>query len=301
MIMKQNDLTLMDFQAMFQTNEACRDHLFAMRFPDGFRCPDCGHDQYYLISSRHLLQCTACRTQTSLTAGTIFHKTRTPLSKWFWAIYLVAHDKRGISALALSRELGVTYKTAWLMLHKIRHAMHERDQEYVLTGIVEVDEAYFGGPGIEPKRGRGTNKTPAIVAISLSDKGKPQYLKMLAVEDVKKETLKAFITSSVDANATIVHDGFGAYQSLAEERSTLTMKFDPVNNPDHMQWLHKAISNAKSFILGTYHGIKGKYMQAYFDEYCYRYNRRKFKSEWFNRLLMASIASSPVPLAVLKG
>lgn len=248
-----------------------------------------------------MLQCKECRSQTSLTAGTIFHKTRTSLRLWFWAIFLVAHDKRGISALALSRELGVTYKTAWLMLHKIRFAMHERDKEYNLSGIVEVDEAYFGGPGIEPKRGRGTNKTPAIVALSLSDEGKPQYLRMQAVLNVKSATLAAFIRSHIDPDTTIVNDGFSAYQTLAQERSMLTMKFDPVNNPDHMKWLHKAISNAKSFILGTYHGIKGKYLQAYFDEYCYRYNRRKFKSEWFNRLLTASISADPISLAVLKG
>lgn len=176
--MKQLYLTLRTFQQRFKTDDDCRQHLFSIGFPNGFRCPDCGHNRYYLISKRVLFQCTACRHQTSLTAGTILHKTRTPLRIWFWALFLVAHDKRGISALALARELDVSYKTAWLLLHKIRYAMRSRDEQYVLSGIVEMDETYFGGPGEEPKRGRGTNKTPTLVALSLRPDGKPKFLKM---------------------------------------------------------------------------------------------------------------------------
>ena len=252
-----------------------------------------------MISKRVLFQCTACRHQVSLTAGTILHKTRTPLSIWFWALFLVAHDKRGISALALARELDVSYKTVWFILHKIRYAMRSRDEQYVLSGIVEMDETYFGGPGEEPKRGRGTNKTPALVALSLREDGKPKFLKIQAVLDVKSETLVAFLKHAVTDNATIVNDGFKAYRAIAAERSTLTMKFDPINNPDHMKWLHRAISNAKAFILGTYHGIKGKHLQAYLDEYCYRYNRRNFQGEWFNRLLNAAVSTSTLAFAEL--
>jgi transposase-like protein len=297
--MKQLYLTLRTFQQRFKTDDDCRQHLFSIRFPNGFRCPDCGHDRYYLISQRVLFQCTACRHQASLTAGTILHKTRTPLRIWFWALFLVAHDKRGISALALARELDVSYKTAWLLLHKIRHAMRSRDEQYVLSGIVEMDETYFGGPGEEPKRGRGTNKTPTLVALSLRPDGKPKFLKMQAVDNVKSETLVEFIKQAMTADATIVNDGFKAYRAIAAERSTLTMKFDPINNPDHMKWLHRAISNAKAFILGTYHGIKGKHLQAYLDEYCYRYNLRNFQGEWFNRLLNASVSTSTLTFAEL--
>jgi transposase-like protein len=299
MTMKQRYFTLRAFQQKFKTDDDCRQHLFFIRFPDGFRCPECGHDKYYPIPKRSLFQCIACRHQTSLTAGTILHKTRTPLRTWFWALFLVAHDKRGISALALARELDVSYKTGWLLLHKIRHAMRSRDEKYVLSGIVEMDETYFGGPGEEPRRGRGTNKTPALVAMSLSPDGKPRYLKMQAVTDVKSETLLEFVNRVMTQDATIVNDGFRAYQAIAAERSTLTMKFDPINNPDHMKWLHRAISNAKAFILGTYHGIKGKHLQAYLDEYCYRYNRRNFQGEWFNRLLHASVSTKTLTFAEL--
>lgn len=299
MSMKQQFVTLERFQQKFRTDDDCRQHLFAIRFPDGFRCPACGHDKYYPIRNRLLFQCVACRHQTSLTAGTILHKTRTPLRIWFWALFLVAHDKRGISALALARELDVSYKTAWLLLHKIRHAMRSRDERYVLSGIVEMDETYFGGPGEEPKKGRGTNKTPALIAMSLSPDGKPKYLKMQVVPDVKSETFLEFVKKSMTEKTTIVNDGFSAYKVIAAQRSTLTMKFDPVHNPDHMKWLHRAVSNAKAFILGTYHGIKGKHLQAYLDEYCYRYNRRNFQGEWFNRLLSAAVSSKTVTFAEL--
>lgn len=299
MSLKQSYITLRMFQKKFQTEEACQQHLFSIRWPKGFLCPNCGHEHYYVISERLLFQCASCRHQTSLTAGTIFHKTRTPLTVWFWALFLAAHDKRGISALALSRELEVSYKTAWLLLHKIRRAMQKREQQYVLTGIVETDEAYFGGPGEQPKAGRGTNKTPVVVAMALTPQGKPKYLKMKAVENVRSETLRDFVESNLDSDVTIVNDGFSAYKAIAASHRTLTMKFDPKNNPDHMKWAHKAISNAKAFIQGTYHGIKGKHLQAYLDEYDYRYNRRNFQGEWFNRLLTASVSVNTVTFAEL--
>lgn len=299
--MKQHFVTLRLFQQKFQTESACEQHLFSIRWQDGFCCPKCGHREYYKIAKPLLFQCRACRRQTSLTAGTILHKTRTPLTVWFWALFLVAHDKRGISALTLSRELEVTYKTAWLMLHKIRRAMQDREQQYVLSGIVEMDEAYFGGPGEEPRRGRGTNKTPVLVAMALNGLGKPKYLKMRATDNVQGKTLAQFVKDALADDVTIVSDGFGAYKKLAETHKTLAMKFDPTNNPDHMRWVHKAISNAKAFIAGTYHGIKGKHLQAYLDEYDYRYNRRNFQGEWFNRLLNSAVSTKTVTYAELTG
>ena len=293
---KTKGMTLLEFQRKFQNEQACRDYLFQLRWGNGFACPRCRGNKFYFIEKRMLYECSSCGHQTSLTAGTIMHKTRTPLRIWFWALFLVAHDKRGISALALARELDVSYKTAWLLLHKIRHAMCSRDERYVLSGIVEMDETYFGGPGEEPKKGRGTNKTPALIAMSLSPDGKPKYLKMQVVPDVKSETLLEFVKKSMTEKTTIVNDGFSAYKVIAAQRSTLTMKFDPVHNSDHMKWLHRAVSNAKELILGTYHGIKGKHLQAYLDEYSYRYNRRNFQGEWFNRLLSAAVSSKTVRL-----
>ena len=135
--------------------------------------------------------------------------------------------------------------------------------------------------------------------MALNRFGKPKYLKMRAANDVRSDTLVQFVKEAMDDEVTIVNDGFGAYKRLAETYKTLTMKFDSTNNPDHMRWAHKAISNAKAFIAGTYHGIKGKHLQAYLDEYDYRYNRRNFQGEWFNRLLQAAVSTKTVTYAEL--
>src|SRR5271157_4495511 len=160
-------MSLLDFQRRFSDEDKCSEYLVKIRFPGGFACPRCGSPSAALIEQRSLWQCRACRSQASVTAGTVFHRPRTPLLVWFWAIFLVAIDKRGHSALQLSRELSLPYDRAWRMLHKIRAAMGHRDAEYRLDGIVELDEVYFGAPD-EGKRGRGTRRVKAIVALGLT-------------------------------------------------------------------------------------------------------------------------------------
>ena len=152
------EMSLRQFQRRFRTEAACRDYLFKLKWPEGFTCPVCGHRQCYALPKRHLFQCKACGRQTSLTAGTVMHKTRTPLRVWFWAIFLLAHDKRGLSALQLSKKLDVSYYVAWTMLHKIRRAMKDRDSAYDLRGLIEMDDSFFGGGSGGDKRGRGTKK-----------------------------------------------------------------------------------------------------------------------------------------------
>lgn len=147
----QKEMTLLQFQREFATEEACQEFMFRVRWPEGFRCPKCKGKGYYHIAGRHLFQCAdpECRHQTSLTAGTVMHKTRTPLRHWFWAIYLVARDKRGHSALSLSNQLGIPYPRAWAILHKIRKAMGDRDAGYLLGNIIEVAGVFFGPPARE--------------------------------------------------------------------------------------------------------------------------------------------------------
>ncbi|MCZ8517820.1 IS1595 family transposase, partial [Paenibacillus filicis] len=145
---KQESINLIQFQKKFQSEEDCHQHLFKMKWPDGYRCPKCNHSKAYEIKTRKLplYECASCEHQTTVIAGTIFEKTRTDLFKWFWAIYLIAQDKRGVSATQLSEELGIAYQTAWTITHKIRKAMGERDATYTLAGIVELDEGFFGAP-----------------------------------------------------------------------------------------------------------------------------------------------------------
>jgi transposase-like protein len=183
---QQEPISFMEFQKRFSSEEACYRYLFDLRWTEGFCCPRCGHKGYYFVSKRCLYQCKSCNYQVSLTAGTVFHKTHTPMQKWFWAIFLVATDKRGYSALALMKTIEVSYPTAWLMLQKIRAAMSERDSMYQLSGLVQLDEAFFGGP--DGKQGRGTDKMAACVAVSTSADGKPQHAKIEVTEYVNKET-----------------------------------------------------------------------------------------------------------------
>ena len=164
--MQQESLSLLAFQKRFRTEKACQKHLLKLRWPQGYRCPRCQHEQAYFHRTRHLYACKACGYQTSLTAGTIFHKTRTPLRKWFWMIFLMGRQKSGASMLSLQRILEIrTYKTVWVMGHKIRQAMAERDADYKLADLIELDDTYVGGP--KPgKRGRGAaGKSKVVVAV----------------------------------------------------------------------------------------------------------------------------------------
>ena len=285
---KQESLSLFQFQRKFASEEECERHLFSLKWSQGFHCPRCEHDQYYVIRSRrlNLFECKLCNHQTTVTAGTILENTRTPLVKWFLAIYLAAQDKRGVSATLIAKEIEVAYGTAWLMLHKIRHGMGERDSLYTLNGVVEMDDTYFGAPTEGGKRGRGTKKTKVVVGISLNNQGHPLFAKMQVVEDLKGETLLDFAKTCIDRGATLVSDGLSSYRVFkSSEFAHAPLVFDSEKNPDHLQWLHTIISNAKAFVNGTYHGLDSTHLPAYLNEFCYRFNRRKFKGELFNRLL----------------
>lgn len=151
-------ITFKEFQKRFSSEDACRKFLYQQRFPNGFVCPNCGSTEYYPIYRRGLCQCKQCRKQTSITAGTVMHRTYLSLVLWFWAIYLCVNDKRGISASHLSALLDIGYESAWYMLKRIRNAMGQRDANYLLSGLMEMDEGFFGSKRSGGKRGRGTTQ-----------------------------------------------------------------------------------------------------------------------------------------------
>ena len=287
-------MTLIDFQEKFATNEQCRQFLYEKRWGNGFICPKCAHDKHFNIKSRNLYQCKACNYQASVTAGTIMDKTRTPLKKWFLAIYLVAEDKRGVSALTLQKRIGVAYFTAWTMLQKIRYAMGQEESNFLLGGIVETDEAFFGAPTKEEeggKRGRGTDKTPVIVSVSLTDDGKPRHVKMQVVEKIDGDSITAFAQANIHKGSEIRTDGLASYKPLAKVGYNLIqIIFNPKNQPEHLHWTHIVISNAKAFIEGTLHGLDTIHLQRYLDEFCYRFNRRWFESRLFLQLVESSLS-----------
>ena len=295
-------MDIIEFQEKYGTEEQCRQYLFEKRWPDGFMCPKCGHSEYFNVKSRHLYQCKACNHQASVTAGTIMDRTRTPLVKWFMTFYLMAEDKRGISALTLKKRIGVAYYTAWAMCNKIRHAMSTRDENYKMGGIVEMDEAFFGGPTEGGKRGRGTDKTAALVSVSLSSDGKPEFAKMKVVETVDSGSVKEFSENTVTNGSEIRTDGLNVYAPLAQDGYIIKQKkYDPKKQPGHLHWTHIIISNAKAFIGGTFHGLDAIHLQRYLDEFCYRFNRRWFSSGIFSRLVNACLCTGKITTHELFG
>ena len=301
-----SQMDLISFQKQFSTEEACRERLFTLRWPEGFRCPKCGCQESYRIENRTLFQCVECRHQTSLTAGTIMHRTRTPLVKWFWAIFLVSTDKRGLSALALSRKIDIGLKCAWTMLHKIRKAMETRDAGYQLAGLIQVDDAFFNG-GVNKggdKRGRGTNKVSVIVMAAVKDEA-ITFAKMEVVEDVESDAIKSVLEVHVAPGQTVRSDGFPAYNvvkdiGLTHDKQIVYPKHGAPRY-DVLKWVNILVSNAKAFILGTYHGVQKKHLQRYLDEFCYRFNRRFWPGQAFDRLLLACSRSGPITYAELRG
>lgn len=208
---------------------------------------------------------------------------------WFWAIYLCINDKRGISAAHLSNLLGIGYESAWYMLKRIRNAMGQRDANYLLSGLMKMDEGFFGSKRLGGKRGRGTTQKKVVVALSKTgEKEYPMYIRMQQIPDVKRVTLQEFVDSCVKDGSVVECDGFRSYLGL-ENETVDTKVYNSANGDLH--WLHTALSNVKAFLVGTYHG-RCLNLQAYLDEFCFRFNRRHFGTQLFARLVRAVAVSS---------
>lgn len=296
---QKNALTLSNFHKRFRDDEDCKEYLFKIRWPDGYNCPRCQGEKYFMIKSRELFKCKTCNYQTSLTSGTVLHRTRTPLMVWFWAIFLISCDKRGHSALSLSKELDVSYWVAWTLLQKIRYAMGKQDEQYKLRGIVELDEAYFGYKNKDDKRGRGTGKAKVLVAVSTDEEKKhPRFAKMRAVNRLSAEVANDFVKTHFEANCLVQTDGLSIYNALKDNVNEHEI-FPIVSGEEPLPWVHTIISNAKAFVLGTYHGIGPKHLQAYLDEFCYRFNRRFWEDQLFNRMLAACMSCETITFGEL--
>lgn len=224
------------------------------------------------------------------------HKTKLPLTTWFLALYMVAHGKRGKSALSLSQILGVSYVTASRLLRKIRHAMKERDSLYMLSGIVEMDDAYFGAPS-KGKDGRGTNKSKAVIALSKDGHNHPAYLRIEVIDQVTIKEIQRVAKGCIRPGSRIVSDGHTSYKPLSNIGYTHESRsYYKEDKEDFLKMLHIIIGNAKAYIQGTYHGIGGKHLQSYFDEFCFRFNRRFNPNEIFDRLLNVCALAIPHPV-----
>jgi hypothetical protein len=307
--------SLLDFQNEFSDEEACVQHLRKIRWPEGFECPRCGHRDAWFVSTRNILDCKSCRAKVSLTAGTIFHKTRTPLLKWYWLIYHMAMDKVGVSIAEMQRVLQITdYKTAWLMAHKIRKAMADRDAGYSLAGLVEMDDSFFGPKG--HKTGRGSErKATVLCAVSLyrNRKGeeKPGFAHMQVVENASASTIEDFLErlgygptteESKHLLEAIRTDGWRSYGKAIKGTNVSHYKVvlrDPKAAGRLLPWVHRVISNAKAVIRGAHRGVSEKHLQSYLSEVCYRFNRRFWERELFDRLIKACVSTETITYSQL--
>ena len=212
----------------------------------------------------------------------MFHKTHMPLTQWFLAFYFVCQNKRGISAVQLAVMIETTYKTSSFMLRRIRTAMGQRDEAHQLHGVIEFDDAYFGGPTAGKKRSRGTEKTKVFVALSLDERDNLRFLKMRVTLNIKKASVKKFAHTAFADDSVIYSDGYHSYIPALKGHTHEHRFYDPNSGLHH--WLHIVISNAKAFI---YHGLPKKNLQFYLDEYSFRFSRRDFGPVLIEHLLLA--------------
>jgi transposase-like protein len=277
----------MELQSRFCDEEACRRYLAESRWPDGFRCPACDHDDALELPTRLLWRCRSCGRDTSVTAGTILHRTRTPLTQWFCAAYLVTTHTPGLSALQLQRQLGISrYETAWTLLHKLRRAMVRPGRD-LLRDKVEVDEAYVGGPEIDLRGGRQLrDKALVVAAVEVRGKGSGR-VRLQVVPDASGASLTGFVKANVSPGATVMTDGWQGYAPLRD----MGYRYRPRTQGDSrraskiLPRVHRVFGNLQTWLRGTHHGVSAKHLQAYLDEFTFRFNRRHTPMAAFQTLL----------------
>jgi transposase-like protein len=298
-----------EFQGQFATEEACQDYLAACRWPDGFVCPRCGYQSAYRLNRYRRWQCGSCRHQVSLTAGTILHNTKTPLRIWFWAAYLAVTDKRGISALLLQRQLGLTrYETAWMVLHKLRRAMVNAARE-PLHGDVELDDTWVGGhqPGIRGSRQlKGRKAAIVLAAVEKRSTGSGR-VRMAVIPDFKQTTILEFVKHHVAPGSTVYTDALKGYDGLQPAEVRHVSRKQPIRSElrrgaaSVVPLADRAIGNLQQWLTGTYHGVSKAQLQVYLDEFVFRHNRRRQPMAAFQTLLGLGTGRAPTPYRTIRG
>lgn len=288
--------TVLEFEDRFSTEADCRQYLAVVRWPDGFRCPRCGHPDAW-TTERGLWHCTGCGHQTSVTAGTVFQDTRKPLRLWFRAMWYLVSQKQGVSALGLQRVLGLSrYETTWIWLHKLRTAMVRPGRDR-LSGTVQVDETFIGGerPG---KRGRGAaGKTLVVVAVE--DLGKHVgRIRLYRVPDASAASLSLAVQEMVEPGSVVNTDGWAGYAALGGKGYTHEDVRSLAEVGDNLLPLaHRVASLLKRWIGGTHQGaVRPSHLDYYLDEFTFRFNRRTSRSrgKLFYRLMQQAVQVDPV-------
>ena len=293
--------TLAELEARFTSEQACRAYLFQLRWPDGFRCPRCGGAKSWPLGSVWW-RCANCRCEVSVTAGTIFQDTHTPLTLWFRAMWWVTAQKNGVSALGLQRVLGLgSYQTAWAWLHKLRRAMVRPGRER-LAGTVEVDETFLGGLE-EGVRGRETEKKARIVVAAQEEGRGVGRIRLRRIPDASAGSLIPFIEDSVEPGSVIHTDGWLGYEPLEKkgyQHAVTYLRGQKESPSELMPRVHLVVSLLKRWLIGTHQGaVSHKHLDYYLDEFTFRFNRRRSRSrgQLFYRLVQQAVAVEPVTYA----
>jgi transposase-like protein len=293
----------MEFEKMFTTEEQCLAYLQEFRFPSGYTCRKCGHKEYW-VNNRGLLICKYCKDELSITAGTIFHRSKLPLTTIFRALWWMVAQKNGVSAVGLQRVLGLgSYRTAWTWLHKFRRLMvfPGRDK---LSGNVEVDETLVGGKK-SGKRGRGAEgKLLVVIAVEIMEKGTGR-VRLSIIPDASKRTLTKFIKENIEEGSTLITDGWKGYVGISEKgyEHVIEDKTKMMDGQEVLPNIHRIASLLKRWLLGTHQNFIGEqYLSYYLDEYTFRHNRRKSHSRGllFQRLIEQAVIHVPVEYKSIK-
>jgi len=274
------------------------------RWPSGFVCPVCAGEHHSFVKTRALYQCTACRRQTSVIAGTIFAATKVPLCTWFRAMYHLTQSKGGISSIELGRRLGVTQTTAWKIKHKLMQAMMERDATKRLTGRIEIDDAYLGGERAGGKRGRGAaGKTPIVAAVETTPERKPRRLRLTVVKGFRKKEVEKLAKRDLAPGSNVVSDGLSCWPAVVKAGCRhfpmVTGSGRQAARSVPFRWVNTTLGNIKTAIAGTYHHVSAKHAQSYLTSFAYRFNRRFQLDSIVQRLAWAAARTAPQPYRVI--
>lgn len=303
-MLKLYPVDMIDFQDMFRTEEACIAYLCLIRWPEGFRCPRCQHSDAWKLK-KGMYRCKGCRRDISVTAGTIFQDVRKPLRLWFQAMWYSICQKQGVSALGLQKALGLgSYETAWTWLHKLRTAMVRPGRDR-LSGTVEVDETFVGGP--KPgKRGRGASGK-VLVLVAVEDKGKHGIgrIRLAIIPDASGLTLQNAVSAMIEPGSTVRTDGWSGYKGKTLEgyEHHIVEHLDDEPGEDLSPLVHRIASLLKRWLLGTHQGgPQSSHLHYYLDEFTFRFNRRTSRSrgQLFYTLVQHALLMDPAPFESLK-
>jgi hypothetical protein len=303
----QPGLSMAEFLERYGSEDKCEYALFAARWPHGWRCPscDCPWSTSFMREGRRYWQCTAQRHQSTLISGTIFEATKLALTRWFLAMHLLTQSKNNVSALELMRHLGVCYKSALLMKHKLMEVMRLREDSRQLDGRVEIDDAYLGGERSGGKTGRGSeNKVPFIAAVQTTPDGQPQ-LACFSQQPFTTEEVALFAAKSLAPSASVVSDGlwcFGGVKIVGAEHQRLVTGGGAASvKLPQLKAVNTVLSNLKTALSGTYHAFNfAKYAHRYLAELQYRFNRRFNLATILARLVRAAAVTTPQPGHLLR-